>query len=83
PQDVQKALDLKVFSGLNAIGLHVVGCVDYQSALDPTKHHQTRFVHIVGYVDPAKGTVMGAFDPAAKAYANMVVSPMGHGAEAD
>ena len=83
PADVQKAVEMRLFQGLNAIGLHLVGCVDYPSAFDPKRHHQTRFVYLVGYVDPAKGFAMGAFDPAVKAHYNIILTPTGHGASAD
>jgi hypothetical protein len=84
PENVKKATDLKMFQGLNAIGMHLVGCVDYPSALDPRKRHQTRFVYGVGYADLTKGgIVMGAFDPAVRVYQNIVLSPTMHGASAD
>jgi len=83
PTDVKKAREMKIFQGLDAIGLHLVGCVDYPSAFDPKKHHQTRFVYVVGYLDSKRGVVMGAFDPSTPTHFNMVLSPMGHGASAD
>jgi hypothetical protein len=83
PERVQKSLDKKTFQGLNAIGLHLVGCVDYPSPLDPKKRHQTSFIFLVSYLDPAKGKVMGAFDPSVQSYANIVLTPTLHGAFAD
>ncbi len=84
PEDVKKALEMKIFQGLNAIGLHLVGCVDYPSAFDPKKHHQTRFVYVVGYADMKRGgIVMGAFDASTPRHFNIVLNPMGHGASAD
>jgi hypothetical protein len=84
PENVKKAVGGKIFQGLNAIGLHLVGCVDYPSALDPKKRHQSRFVYGVGYADISKGgIVMGAFDPAVKVYQNIVLTPTMHGASAD
>ena len=83
PERVQEALDMKIFQGLNAVGLHLVGCVDYPSPIDPRKRHQTRIVYNVSYVDTAKGRVMGAFDHSVKTYSNITFLPTLHGASAD
>jgi hypothetical protein len=82
-ENVHKAMDMKVFQGLNAVGLHLVGCVDYPSPIDPPKRHQTRFVYSVAYVDTAKGRVMGAFEPSVKMYPNITLLPTMHGTSAD
>src|SRR5258708_202561 len=51
PERVKKALDNKTFQGLNAIGLHLVGCVDYPSPVDDKKRYQTRFEYLVLFAD--------------------------------
>jgi hypothetical protein len=68
---------------LNAIGLHLVGCVDYPSPLDAKKRYQTRFVYNVSYVDTANGSLRGAFDPSVKMHHNTALLPTMHGASAD
>ena len=83
PENVKRAIEAKTFQGLSAIGMHLVGCVDYPSALDPKKRHQTRFVYNVGYADASRGAIMGAFDPTVKIYQNIILSPTMHGASAD
>jgi hypothetical protein len=50
-KDVDDALKNGHFKSVNAIGLHLIGCIDYQSTFDPKKHHQTRFVYLVGRID--------------------------------
>jgi hypothetical protein len=79
---IEKALEKKTFQGLNAIGLHLVGCVDYPSLTDPKKRHQTRFEYIVSFVMPTSG-VMGAFDPIKGPYQPIILTPTLHGASAD
>ena len=83
PDRIKKALENKTFQGLNAIGLHLVGCVDYPSPIDENKRHQTRFEYLVGFVDTTKGIVMGAFDPSKLVYQQIVLTPTMHGASAD
>ena len=55
PERVKKALENKTFQGMNAIGLHLVGCVDYPSLLGQQKRHQTRFVYNVSFIDTTRG----------------------------
>jgi hypothetical protein len=83
PQDIAKALEAPAFQGMKAIGLHLIGCVDYQSTFDPTKRHQTRFVYLVGRIDQQRGMVMGAFDPSINFHPNIVITPTMHGTSAD
>jgi len=83
PSDIQKALEIGHFKDVGAIGLHLVGCVDYPSSFDPKKRHQTRFVYLLGRFDEARGVVMGTFEPKAKMYQKIVLTPTGHGASAD
>lgn len=83
PDKVKQALDKKVFQGFNAIGLHLVGCVDYPSPLDSKKRYQTRFVYLIGYIDTERHCVMGSFDPSTKIYPNIALTPTMHGASAD
>jgi len=81
PEDIQKAIDIDALRGTAGIGLHVVGCVNYQSSLDPQIWHQTTFVFILGRPDH-KGLVVGGFDPRANAYDRLILMPTGHGASA-
>jgi len=83
PERVKKALDNKTFQGLNAIGLHLVGCVDYPSPMTQQKRHQTRFVYNVSFIDTTRGAAIGAFDPSQKTYQPIVLLPTMHGASAD
>jgi hypothetical protein len=83
PSAIQRALESGHFKDVGAIGLHLVGCVDYPSSFDPKKRHQTRFVYLVGRIDEARGVVMGTFEPKAKIYHKIVLTPTGHGASAD
>jgi hypothetical protein len=82
PERVKKALDKKTFQGLNAIGLHLVGCVDYPSMTTHQKRHQTRFEYNVSFIDTTRG-VRGAFDPSQKVYQPIVLLPTMHGTSAD
>jgi hypothetical protein len=83
PERTKQALENKTFQGLNAIGLHLVGCVDYPSPIDNGKRHQTRFEYTVSFVNPLDGSVRGAFDPSQKIYQHIVLMPTMHGASAD
>jgi hypothetical protein len=83
PERVNKALENKTFQGLNAIGLHLVGCIDYPSLTDQKKRHQTRFEYIVSFVDATRGLTIGAFDPSKQTYQPIVLTPTMHGASAD
>jgi hypothetical protein len=83
PDRVKKALENKTFQGLNAIGLHLVGCVDYPSPIDSQKRHQTRFEYIVSAMDVDRGAVTGAFDPSKKMYQPVILTPTMHGASAE
>jgi hypothetical protein len=83
PERIKKALENKTFQGLNAIGLHLVGCADYPSSINPEKRHQTRFEYTVSFVDPTNGLLRGAFDPSQKTYLRVVLMPTMHGASAD
>jgi hypothetical protein len=83
PEKIKKALDNKTFQGLNAVGLHLVGCVDYPSLMDHQKRHQTSFVYTVSFVDATRGIPMGAFDPSKKTFQPIVLMPTMHGASAD
>jgi hypothetical protein len=76
-------LENKTFQGLNAIGLHLVGCVDYPSLTDRKKRHQTRFEYIVSFVDATRGAPNGAFDPSKKIFQPIVLTLTMHGASAD
>lgn len=82
PERIKKGLENKIFQGMNAIGLHLVGCVDYPSPIDDKKRHQTRFEYIVLFVDAARRT-LGAFDPSRNLYQPIVLVPTMHGASAD
>lgn len=82
-EHVREALQTGHFKEVKAIGLHIIGCVDYQSTFDPKKHHQTKFVYLVGRVDTQRGMVMGTFEPAVKRFQQIVLTPTGHGASAD
>src|SRR5437588_150355 len=82
-QDIDQALKSGHFKDVGAVGLHLIGCVDYQSSFDPKKHHQTKFVLLVGRIDRQRGTVMGTFEPQNKSYDGIVVTPTMHGASAD
>jgi hypothetical protein len=42
PEDIARGIKEGHAKESSAISLHIIGCVDYQSTLDPTKHHQTR-----------------------------------------
>ena len=75
PERIKKALENKTFQGMDAVGLHLVGCVDYPSLMDHQKRHQTRFVYNVSFVDATRGAVMGAFDPSQKAYQPIILMP--------
>jgi hypothetical protein len=86
PERINKALENKTFQGMNAIGLHLVGCVDYPSLTDGKKRHQTRFEYIVSFLVMTNGVVTrdsGAFDPSKAAYQPIVLTPTMHGASAD
>jgi hypothetical protein len=83
PERIKQALDNKTFQGMNAIGLHLVGCVDYPSPMDRQKRHQTRFVYIVNFLDRTRGAPMGAFDPSQKTFQPIILLPTMHGASAD
>jgi len=82
-EDIGQALKNGPFKEVNAIGLHLIGCVDYQSSFDPKKHHQTRFVYLVGRIDEQRNVVMGTFHPLNKSYQRIVLTPTMHGASAD
>ena len=81
PERVKRALDNKTFQGLNAIGLHLVGCVDYPSSVDDKKRCQTRFEYLVLFAD--KTGPNGAFDPSKESYYPIILTPTLHGASAD
>jgi hypothetical protein len=86
PERVNKALENKTFQGMNAIGLHLVGCVDYPSLIDQKKRHQTRFEYIVSFAVMTNGVVTrtsGAFDPSKAIYQLIALTPTMHGASAD
>lgn len=83
PERIKKALENKTFQGINAIGLHLVGCVDYPSPIDDKKRHQTRFEYLVSFVDIPTGRTMGAFDPSKKIYQPIALMPTMHGTSAD
>lgn len=82
-QDIDQAVKSGPFKDVEAIGLHLIGCVDYQSSFDPKKHHQTKFVLLVGRIDHERGNIIGTFDPLKKSYDKIVVTPTMHGASAD
>lgn len=82
-KDIEQALKSGHFKDVGAVGLHLIGCVDYQSSFDPKKRHQTRFVYLVGRIDQQRNTVMGTFDPHNKFYVKIVLTPTMHGASAD
>ena len=82
--DVEKGLKTGHFKDVAAIGLHLIGCVDYQSSFDIKKHHQTRFIYLLGRIDPQKGgAVMGTFVPQNKSYDKIILTPTMHGTSAD
>jgi hypothetical protein len=80
--DVERGVREGPFKDSGEISLHLIGCVDYQSTLDPSKHHQTKFVYLVSRVDPS-GRLMGNFNPKVAAYGRIVITPTMHGASAD
>jgi hypothetical protein len=83
PDRIKNALDRKTFQGMSAVGLHLVGCVDYPSPLERGKRHQTTFVYVVSGLDASKGRLTGAFDPSQKVYQPIAFAPTMHGASAD
>jgi hypothetical protein len=80
---MKEALMGKPFQDMNAIGMHLVGCVDYPSLTDPKKRHQTRFEFIVSYVEPTTGNLLAGFDPSKNTYQPIILQPTMHGASAD
>ncbi len=92
PEDIQRGLAKERLNGSNTIGLHLIGCIDYQSTFNPNKRHQTRFVYLVVRVDIPEGVgrgafdptpITGAFDPSVGSYGRIVIIPTMHGASAD
>lgn len=86
---VDEAIKNSPFKGegdkqLPCFGLELFICFDYQSTLDPTMHHQTQSMYILGHADP-RGVVIGAFYPSQRIYkvAEITVGYKGYGAYAD
>jgi hypothetical protein len=82
PDDINKALETGPWKDSGSIGLHLVGCVDYQPSFDLRKHHQTKFVYLLGVVDLNTNTIMGIFDPK-KATHSVILTATMHGMSAD
>lgn len=81
-KDAKKALRTSPFPGKGLVTLNIVICVDYKSVLD-AKHHQTRRLLGVTWIDPAGGgRSMGVFEPKRK-YADILLGPRLHGDSAD
>jgi hypothetical protein len=69
---------------LPCFGVELFICFDYQSTLDPTIHHQTQSMYVLGYAEPS-GAINGAFYPSRGTYRNTIMSAnyKGYGAYAD
>jgi hypothetical protein len=79
---IKRGLETGPFKDIGAVSFHIIGCVDYQSTLDPKKHHQTRFVYLLGRVNSKTGMIMGTFDPNAPPEP-IIITPTMHGMSAD
>jgi hypothetical protein len=67
PDKLVQALEKSPFkdrdgSVIKAIGLEIFVCFDYQSTVDPSKHHQTQSMYLLGYAGN------GMFLPSQKSY---------------
>ena len=66
------------------IGIELFVCFDYQSTLDPARHHQTQSIYLLGYKGPGN-TVNGLFMPSQRFYPqpDIILTFKGFGAYAD
>jgi hypothetical protein len=65
-ETINKALDNSPFRGdgdvqIRGFGLEIFVCLDYQSTLDPTKHHQTQSCYLIAHKEG--GMMSGLFVP--------------------
>jgi hypothetical protein len=89
PERMSKALDNSPFqendgSRIRGIGIELFVCFDYQSTLEPSRHHQTQSIYLLGYAGP-NNAVSGLFMPTRRIYpqTELTLTFKGFGAYAD
>lgn len=88
PKRLSEAIEKSPFMDggkqIKGLGIELFVCLDYQSTLDPARHHQTQNIYLLGH-SPGNAPISGLFMPSAKIYPqqHMVLTFKGFGAYAD